>query len=149
MSKFELIFRFLFYSLCLSLCLYQISDICKIYFSYKTTTFVSYGNQSEISLPAITFCTDKQNLLNPEYLDQLLSESNEIQNNTTNDNQIKEMLSNMTVRAQFDALYDFKQLFNDCLVLNPIGLPNCTYVYQSYCKCENVVPIRRSIDYNR
>ena len=143
MSNFKRIFQFLFFSLCLSLCLYQISNISKMYFSYKTTTFVSYGNQSEISLPAITICTEKQNLLKPEYLDKILSESNKTQNKT-----IKQILSNMTVREQFNVLYDFRQLFNECAVINPIGLPP-NYTYQKYCDCEYVVPIRRSIDYDR
>ena len=149
MSNFKRIFQFLFFSLCLSLCLYQISNISKMYFSYKTTTFVSYGNQSEISLPAITICTEKQNLLKPEYLDKILSESNKTQNKT-----IKQILSNMTVREQFNALYDFRQVFNLCGVFKTKGVPP-NYLYDSsgssmepYVDCENVVPIRRSIDSN-
>ena len=151
MNKFETIFRF-FFSLCLSLCLYQISDISKIYFSYKTTTFVSYSNQSEISLPAITICTDKQNLLKPEYLSKI----NKTQNNTKNETQIKEFLNNMTVREQFNALYDFSQVFNLCAVFKTIGVSHNYYLkssegssYEPYVDCDSFVPIRRSIDYTR
>ena len=146
-------FRLSFFSLCLSLCLFQISDISKIYFSYKTTTFVSYGNQSEISLPAITICTDKQNLLKTEYLDKILSESNKTQNYRPNENQIQDFLNNMTVREQFNALLNFKQVFNKCRVFKPIAMAP-DYLkdlsgssMEPYVDCENIVPIRRSIDY--
>ena len=146
--------KLLFFSFCLTGCLYQISDICNIYFSYKTTNFVSYGNQSEISLPAITICTEKQNLLKPEYLDKILRENNKIQNNGKTGNRVQDFLNNMTVREQFDALYEFWQVFNGCGVFKPIGMaPN--YLQDSnglnlepYVDCESVVPIRRSIDYN-
>ena len=154
MSKFERIFRFLFFSLCLSLCLYQISDICKIYFSYKTTTFVSYGNQWEISLPAITICTDKQNLLKPEYLDKILNKKNETQNK--NEKQIQDFLNNMTVREQFNVLLNFSQAFNECGVFKPKGVSHNYYLkssegssYEPYVDCDSFVPIRRSIDYTK
>ena len=156
MSKFERIFQFLFFSLCLSLCLYQISDICKIYFSYETTTFVSYGNQSEISLPAITICTDKHYLLKPEYLDKILNESNKTQNNTENVTPIQDFLNNLTVREQFNVFLNFSQAFNECGVFKPKGVPPNYYQkssdgisYEPYVDCDSFAPIRRSIDYTK
>ena len=48
--------------------LYQIIKICEMYFSYKTIIIFGYENQSMISLPAITFCVKKHQMIRKENL---------------------------------------------------------------------------------
>src|ERR1700743_3797060 len=96
-----LVFRYLFYISCLSVCLYQIIKICEIYFSYKTTTFVNYDNFLVISLPAITICFDKIDVLRDDYRKHL-----NIKDNTNDDENelVKQYLANYTITEQLDML---------------------------------------------
>ena len=144
--SFEKLFRYLYGLFCLSVCLYQILDICDIYFSYTTTTFVSYENQSEISLPAITFCLDKRYLLKPEYLDQI--NINKSDDEGTQNMAVNEFVANLTVKEQFDALYDFRETFNECIVVQPKEI-SPDYLTGAFVNCEAVAPIRRLIDYDK
>src|SRR5437868_11275892 len=81
---------YMYFLLCLGLCLYQVCTICQIYFSYKTTTFVEYENISKISLPAITICMDKIEVIKNEVLQKY-----KIQKVSD------EFLDNFTIKEQF------------------------------------------------
>jgi len=105
LTKFkEKLFHYMFFTFCLSGCLYQIIKICEIYFSYKTTTFVTYDKMSLISLPAITICIDKQYMFKTEYLDK-----NPI--NISDKQSLNTLFFSLTIRQQMDILYDFEDVF--------------------------------------
>src|ERR1700744_1738976 len=110
------LFRQIFFIICFISCLYQMSKICEIYFSYKTTTSVSYGDFSVISLPAITVCFDKIDVLKDHYLDQLNISRNGV-NKHKSQIVAKIFCSNYTLRQQFDMFYTFNDIFSVCHVL--------------------------------
>src|ERR1700744_6346730 len=103
-------FRQMFFIICLSSCLYQMSKICEIYFSYKTTTSVSYGDFSVISLPAITVCFDKIDVLKDEYLILLnISRNDEIKYKSQHI--IERFCGNHTIEQQFAMVFNYKEIF--------------------------------------
>ena len=54
----------------------------------------------------------------------------------------------MTLKEQFDAMYEFRQLFNECGVAKPKAIaPNYTWAH--FVSCEAVTQVRTSIDYFR
>ena len=143
----------LFFIFCLSVCLYQIYTICEIYFSYKTTTSVSYGDFSVISLPAITICFNKIDVLKDHHLDQLNISRNGV-NKHESQIVVKIFCSNYTVRQQFDMFYPFKDIFSLCQVsgnrfINKTSNKNKTNENKYYDKCERLSPIRKSINYDK
>src|SRR6185437_6563438 len=105
----------LFFIFCLSVCLYQIYTICEIYFSYKTTTSVSYGDFSVISLPAITVCFDKIDVLRYEYLIQLNISRND-ENKYKSQHIIEKFCGNHTIEQQFAMFFNYIEIFTECYV---------------------------------
>ena len=135
-SLSEKLFLYLYSVFCLLSCLYQIYKICDIYFAYKTSTFVTYDDISTISLPAITVCMDKTEVLKRNAFD-------------TNGDQVSsnELLANLSIREQFERLYDFTDIFNNCSVIGTIDLKSETH--NPLIKCETVSSIKKSIDSTR
>ena len=131
--------------MCMGLCLYQISKICEMYFSYKTTISMSYENISQISLPALSICVDKSFLLKPKYLTQLgFTESD--QRLVQNWRKIGLFLANMTIKEQFNAMFSKDYIFqNSCHTLPPRAFES-TEGSERYINCENVSPIKISMN---
>ena len=145
-------YRQIYFIICFISCLYQMSKICEIYFSYKTTTSVSYGDFSVISLPAITVCFDKMDVLRDHYLNQLNISRNGV-NKHKSQIVLKIFCSNYTLRQQFDMFYTFNDIFSVCHVLgnrfiNKTSIKNNNNNYY-YDNCEKLSPIRKSINYNK
>ena len=101
--------RNLFFILCLSLCLYQISKICEIYFSYKTSISMSYQNISEISIPALSICVDKSFLLNSNHLTKLGIKT-QVESGR-HSSRIGKYLNNMTIIEQIEAMATKEDIF--------------------------------------
>src|SRR4051812_35245659 len=112
-------FRKLFFVFCLTVCLYQIYKICDIYFAYKTTTFVNYDKFSVISLPAVTICLDKYEVLRDEYRIQLNATALN-SNNAFNNKFVSSYLQSYPVKKQFEMLLTYNDVFNTCYVLMPL-----------------------------
>ena len=133
--KYGKVIRVVYILFCAAMCLYQIVTICQIYFSYKTTTFVEYENISTISMPAITICMDKREVITNEAKERYnLSEVTD------------EALAKFTVEKQFQILMDYKSIFKSCFVKSPIvfrGDPS------SYERCDDISQVVSSIDYSR
>ena len=136
--------RSVFFLLSMGLCLYQISKICEMYFSYKTTISMSYENISEISLPALSICVDKSFLLKPKYLTQLGINQTE-RFSETDSKKINGFLGNLTIKEQFNAMNGKEYLYYDCKVLVPRSFATDK---NPYIKCEDVSPVKISMDLN-
>ena len=146
------LFRKIFFIFCLISCLYEVTKICEIYFSYKTTTSVSYGDFSVISLPAITICFGKMDVLRDHYLDQLNITRNK---NNRNVSQIVvyKYCNNHTIEQQFPMFFNYNEIFRECLVLGNRFINKSSIINNWYDKyydqCENISSIRKSINYYR
>lgn len=140
-------YKISFNILCLSLCLYQIYEICEIYFSYKTTTYVNYENLNEISLPALTLCMKKHDMIKESHLARLqanMSSTSKLTKKT-----ISEYLNNLTVSEQLDALHDLTHWEKfECGVL-PNKYMAVKWNTHYFIDCNNITAIRRSIEYQR
>ena len=121
---------------CVFICFYQILQISEMYFAYKTITFVKYENISKISLPAITLCFEKHEVLRNKDLDQLLGTGKEV----------SKYLNNLTVKEQLTQLYNYQDIFEYCNVVNTIRQHNITIPYSN---CSAINLAKRSIDYHR
>ena len=142
MDKFNCLFHWSFLTICLGLCLYQISKICEIYFSYKTTISMSFEDISEISLPAVSICVNKTLLLRDEFFTQM-----SINKSDKNMETIKNVLKNMTIKEQIDAMFSEEYVFQNsktCAVLRPKGIPGTDDRVPS----EEISPFIKSIDEN-
>ena len=133
--KYEQVFRVVYILFCAAMCLYQIVTICQIYFSYKTTTFVKYENISKISLPAITICVEKREVITNEAKERYnLSEATD------------EILAKLTVKDQFKLMMKYQDIFESCSVMT-------TVVFKSnslhYMPCDEITRVVASIDYTR
>ena len=133
----------IFYLLCIGLCLSQISKICEMYFSYKTTISMSYENISEISLPALSICVNKLFLLKPKYLTQLeINRTEKISG--LNTKKVLQLLANMTIKEQFIAMFGKEYVFlNSCRIMTPKAF-NGT---ERYIHCEDITPIKTSLNF--
>ena len=124
--------------ICLSLCLYNIYEICEMYFGYKTTTFVKYESISKISLPAITLCFAKQDVY---------KKKDPAHPKATND--LLKSLAELSIKEQLEQLYDFDDIGN-CSIMTTLGLDRMeTKPPNSFVNCSKISPIRRSVDYER
>jgi len=145
-------FRYTFFTFCLSVCVYQVYRICDIYLLYKITTSVTYGNISVISLPAITICFDKIDVLRDEYFVEFNISHNQWDRNESK-LQVEKLCANYTIKQQFETLfYKYSQIFSHCLVLKTIAFNNEKTFHKyndSYINCENISQIKTSIDYTR
>src|SRR5437868_6070636 len=112
------------YIICLGLCLYQIYTISQLYFAYKTTTIVNYANSSLISLPAITICFNKYEVLR-----------NKTFNNVNNNNDLGKSFENITIKDQFDQLYDYDDIISGCIVTITIDLAKTKHNHFSHASC--------------
>ena len=59
---------------------------------------------------------------------------------------VTDYLANMTIKEQFATLYEFHEVFFKCRVVKSKGVstdPSAAV----YINCEDITPIRRSIDY--
>ena len=132
-----------FFLLCMGLCLYQISKICEMYFSYKTTISMSYENISEISLPALSICVDKSFLLKPKYLTQLGINQTE-RDSPQNTAKVSKFMANMTIKEQFNAMNGKEYVFlNTCSIMTPKAFESTRrYIY-----CEDITPIKTFMNF--
>lgn len=140
------IYRLLFALLCLVGCSFQVYNISQIYFSFETTTHVKYENVVNISLPAITICIDKKYLLRKQFFPQFIGLENENSNRDEFYAKILQFINNFTAAQQLDILYGAQEVFgNECRVITPIGFDNNGT--GDYIPCQDIQPIRRSIDF--
>lgn len=139
-------YRLTFGLICVFGCAVQIYNICQIYFLYETTTLVKYRNIFDISLPAITICTEKKYLLKQEFLNNVFVPSDETKvKNDSYFERIHDYINTFNISQQFRILYDSFDVFgNHCWVMRPNEFITIT---DDYIECRDVVPIRRSIDY--
>ena len=135
------LYRVSFFLICLATCLYEIIKICEIYFSYKTTTFVEYENISIISLPAITICVDKREVLSDNAVQNLTQSVANL-----SDDKKDEFLAKLSIRDQFRALHNSSHIIKRCQLVKTIPFKNEPGVYID---CERITEIKRSIDYHR
>ena len=131
-------FQIIIYAICLGLCLYQIFTISELYFAYKTQTSVKYDNTSTISLPGITLCFNKWDLLKKNDLAQFKSSHD-----------YSASISNISIKDQLALMYDFDDIFENCSVSKTRGLVQNYQVNFSYIKCEHISGIKRSINYDK
>ncbi len=105
---------------CLFVCLFQISQITRIYISYETTTKTKYEIDSTISLPAITFCTAKGYFLNKEFTSKWFS------NSRIYWKKAEELLNELSVKNQFKALLTSEEVIKliECRVMNTKNILN-------------------------
>jgi hypothetical protein len=110
--------RYIFSIFCLIGYLYQTYQISKIYFSYETTTDVSYENEDPLSIPAITLCGIKSYFLREEY-QKLFPLQNQSEFSSEREQQILNYLSNLTIKDQLKALYSTQNMSTliNCTVL--------------------------------
>ena len=133
--KYEQVSQFLHILICAAIFSYQIVTICQIYFSYKTTTFVKYENISKISLPAITICMDKREVIGNEAKERYnLTEVTD------------EILAKFTVKEQFAMLMEYRSIFKSCSVKTPILFKARPSSYKS---CNKITAIVVSLDFSR
>ena len=134
-SSTEILFLIIYYTICLGLCLYQIFTISELYFAYKTTTSVKYDNISMISLPAITLCFDKNEVLRENTLNK-------------SENNFLHLMANETIKDQFKMLYEFWEIFNLCILIMQNESIHDLSPNQTENGCE-LTGIEKSIDFNR
>ena len=139
--------RFIFYLFCITLCSYQMIDLLRAYLSYETSISIDYGNSSQISLPGITICFDKFDLLRHEKLNNT-NISEEIR--TDRWRLIDYFNYNMTIKEQNQLLFSKKEIFtNACQVMETIGVEEKEQKTDGvYLYCEKLSPISESVDYN-
>ncbi|XP_054157185.1 cytochrome P450 3A24-like [Oppia nitens] len=141
------------------MCLYETIQICQIYFSYKTTTFVDYDNIEEISLPAFTICFHKRDLLRQQYLTNVSNNGNQKQSNDYNE-KLDQLFINLTIRQQFQLLQNWSDIVDNCNIYKPqqlintiINNNNTTNSYHNTqlnrVDCHQISKIRQSIDFSR
>ena len=112
-----------------------IVTICQIYFSYKTTTFVKYENISKISLPAITICMDKREVITIDAkLRFNLSEATD------------EILAKLTVKDQFKIIMNYQDIFELCSVMTTVVFKSISLHFML---CDEITRVVASIDYTR
>ena len=127
------------------ICLKQITQISENYFSYKTITSATYGDVSEVSLPEMTICIQKYYLLREEYKREFIEVDN-----TINYTKVMVNLNRPPIRDQFQYMFTKEEVFlNNCYVLKPKAYTNTngSKDLNPYIKCEDLSPIRHSIDY--
>src|ERR1700741_3777878 len=113
--------KYLIFTISLCLCLYQICKICEMYFSYKTIITFGFVNQSVISLPAITFCIQKDLILREEVLKKIFNVSDiHMIDSLRKYKQVLLHLNNKTIGEQYSLMYGKDHVFNQsCRVSRP------------------------------
>lgn len=135
-----IVYRLAFFITCTGLCFAQVYEIWKIYFAFDVSTLVSYQNVLSVTVPAITLCMRKFPLLKPEHLARLGTDPDS--------HTIDRYLNNMTITAQFAALYSEEEFFGkDCLILRPKTMDSETT--DDYVHCRQITPIRKAIDFHQ
>ena len=135
----------IFYLICFCVWFSQVFEISNNYFSYKTITSATYGNVTELSLPAMTICILKKYLIRDKYKNDF-----PFQENPQIDSSILQKFNNFSIKNQFERLLTTHEVFlNSCYVLKPKALrkPEIGVNEDIYTKCEDLSPIRHSIDY--
>jgi len=98
-----------------------------------------------ISLPAITICFDKIDVLRDDYRKHL-----NIKDNTNDDENelVKRYLANYTISKQLDMLLNYADIFSSCMVLKSnFDNKNSTNYRDYYTKCDELH--KTSIDYDK
>ena len=121
-------------------------DILKAYLSYETSISIEYDNSSQISLPGITICFDKSDILRHEELNNT-NISNEIRSDEW---RLKDYFNyNMTIKEQNQLLLSKDEIFANasCQVMETIGVEAKNKENDTYLDCQHLSPIVESIDY--
>lgn len=134
--------RLVFYSLCFGLCLYQNIKILNLYFSYSTVNSIAYGNYTQVSLPALTICIDKKDLLKVKYHKSWFhSNGSDIRQSED----FYAIINNSSVGQQFEMFFSAEELFdNRCQVVKTLAYEELN---QTFVSCQSLSPIYRSMDY--
>ena len=146
-TKIDSLLHWSFLFICFGLYLYQISKICEIYFSYKTTISMSFENISEISLPAVSLCVEKSFLLKSQHFIQLSLNQSDRSPQTIQ--KIRRFINSKTIRGQMEVMYSKEYVFRkssseSCAVLRPKGISS--EKVDDFVDCEEVSPIITSMD---
>jgi hypothetical protein len=132
--------RYLFKIFCIISCLFQINEICVIYFSYQTTTDVRYKEELKVSLPAISICIPKEFMFDLR-LTSSISPNETIK--SLNSEKILNYLNKLTIKEQFKNLLNIDVVLNDkCFVL----ASNKSNGNKYYVNCKKITPFRKSIN---
>ncbi|XP_054162140.1 uncharacterized protein LOC128960094 [Oppia nitens] len=131
----------LFIILLLLICSYQVYKICYLYLSYCTTTSVTYDQLSDLSLPGITLCFDKQWILRDDYKQQMLKQYNASVNSTD----WKRLVNSLSIAGQMNVLLSMDEIFgNSCHVLKPLAFASRSGYY---IPCHTITPVIQRMDY--
>ena len=129
-------FKAAFLLISVSLCSYQVYKISALYFSYGTTTSVSYEKVSTIAMPGITLCFPKHLLLSDQYRDQLAAENGD---QPLNDTELVQHMNSLTIADQHSLMLSIGEMFNNtCRVLKPMAFGNSTgtcYMFRLIITC--------------
>ena len=119
---------------CLLGCVYQIYDMSKIYFSYRTSTNVKYKTNSRIELPGITICYNKlDQLINGQLKSKLNRKSHDFGQSALDD------MNKLSIKQQLSEFELYPVKLNKCEVLKN---------YQDYMPCSEITNLTTSFDKN-
>ncbi len=126
-------------------CVWHVSDISQIYFSYKTNVNVRFEREVMIQMPAITLCTNTSFVARQQYLMQKFP--NHL-NETAQKWAFGKYLRKLSLKEQLlNATISPQQFFNSCSVMKPIAFEEKYDI--DYIGCENVSQYQQYIDYHR
>ncbi len=137
----RLLFRIFFGIICISGCLFQISRISKIYFSYDTTTVVRYEFEKMVSLPGITICFKKEYILRKQ---NIIQKFPNLTNKDSSDDDLMVYLNKMDLKEQLLATLSYEEIFhNECYVMKTIAFNQSV----NYLNCNQIKATKTTIGY--
>ena len=122
--KMELKFMYLVRLFSIIGCAYQLYKMSKIYFSYKTVTDVTYGNDNLIELPAVTICYNKLGQLKTEFKAKYgIPELSKIQEKQISFNSL------FSINKQFEMIENHPMILDNCFFKSGYKLEvNCSVI---------------------
>lgn len=135
LAKLQTIFV---YGLILMLCSYQVIDILQKYLSFETWISIDYYNSSHISLPGITVCFNKQNLIGDIQLNETVKNNRSLLHQYMN--------REFTIKEQNLFLESKEILKNNCRAIKTMAFEKTNESKHNYIDCGVVSPINESIN---
>ena len=163
------LFHSLIFLISLVGCLWQLTDMSNIYFSYETNVNVKFERETMVQIPGITICTNLSLTVNEDYMLDRYPQLRRVPNyevsrpsrslskclivallyQETKYFVLGKYLKNLTLYEQLnEATMDYRQMFNSCLIMKPIAsqFENQT---EDYIECDQISPIRQYVTYYR
>jgi len=101
--------RGVFILICFIGCLFQITRISQIYFSYQTTADVKYEFDNMISLPGITVCFKKEFIMRKE---KIIEKFAAFVNETSSSDHLLAYLNRMKIKEQLESTLSIEEVFD-------------------------------------